>query len=45
VLSDLGAVGIDLDDIGVLLEDQTAAFSQRSLDSVLERLSARWQRR
>jgi transaldolase len=45
VLSDLGAVGIDLDDISVRLENQTAAFSQRSLDSVLERLSARWGRR
>jgi transaldolase len=45
VLSDLAAIGIDLDELGVLLEDRTADLAQRSLDGVLERLSARRVRR
>jgi transaldolase len=42
VLSNLAAIGIELDDIGLLLEKQTAGLAQRSLTSVLERLGARW---
>jgi transaldolase len=40
ILSDLAAIDIDLDELGVLLEDRTAERARRSLDGVLERLSA-----
>lgn len=42
VLSDLGAAGIDLDDVGLMLETQTANNAQHSLDGVLSRLQAKW---
>jgi len=42
VLSNLAAVGIDPDDVGVVLENESAAPAQHSLAGVLDRLSARW---
>jgi transaldolase len=45
VLSALANIGIDLDDIGALLESQAVEVAQRSLKGLLERLNARWGRR
>ena len=42
VLSELAAIGIDLDEVGDLLEGHAAALAQSSLDDVLERLRLRW---
>jgi transaldolase len=44
VLSHLAAIGIDLDDVGALLETQSAELTQRSLISLFGRLRARWPR-
>jgi transaldolase len=41
VLSDLAAIGIDLDDIGRLIEDRAAELAERSHLGVLERLGTR----
>ena len=38
----LAAVGIDLEHVGAVLENQGAALAQDSLISALDRLPARW---
>ena len=42
VFSDLAAMGSDLHDVDVVLENESRALAQHSLADVVVRLSARW---